>query len=222
MRASKVICLIMIISALAFLFTGCENAAADKADEDKTQATTGSVVKKIVKATEPENAVTVEQAVEVFARALGFRVMDTEPGYQGAMATAAQKGLISEDDIFVNAPEAKITREEMAQLMIKAIELVEGEISEEQSMEFSLLVGDAHKVSSKYEIYVWKAYKYGLFTGEADGKFNPQNFISQEQLRALTGRMIDPTRRIMPSVSQMQEARNRARAVRGIYFNEDF
>ena len=107
--------------------------------------------------------------------------------YAGAVATAAKAGVIQGRGADTFAPDDKISREEMAALIVRAYELKLGKIE----------APDEHRYNDNAEISGWaleavnKAFAAGFMTGTGNGDFAPDQAVSRAEAAAGLARLLD-------------------------------
>lgn len=131
---------------------------------------------------------TVDRAAftALLVRALGLKsTTDAQPfidvpstaWYAREVAAAYEAGIISgrSDDQF--APQAYITREEMAALLVRAYAYVRGEVSSASSSEYA----DQDEIAPWAEPYVNQATEVGLMIGTGHHKFAPKALATRAE-----------------------------------------
>lgn len=128
------------------------------------------------------------QFVTMLANALGltsdngvtpFTDVDAQDWYAGSIAAAYKAGLVTGVSETSFAPNATITREQMAILMVRAYELASGKKASEQASLASLK--DGEKVSVWAADGVAKAIELGLMKGQSAALFAPQDQASRAE-----------------------------------------
>ncbi|MGO4344498.1 S-layer homology domain-containing protein [Paenibacillus sp. MCAF9] len=129
----------------------------------------------------PSKTTTRAQFVTMLVRSLGIQAAGTPSAfadvaqgawYSEAVSTAVQAGIVKGIDDSHFAPNASITREQMAVLLVRAYEYKSG-ISLQASDKLSLYA-DANKVSSWAIADLNKAIAAGLMTGRDEDSFAPE------------------------------------------------
>lgn len=129
----------------------------------------------------PSKTTTRAQFVTMLVRSLGIQATGTPSAfadvaqgawYSEAVSTAVQAGIVKGIDDTHFAPNASITREQMAVLLVRAYEYKSG-ISLQASDKLSLYA-DANKVSSWAIVDINKAIAAGLMTGRDEDSFEPE------------------------------------------------
>ncbi|WP_310502404.1 S-layer homology domain-containing protein [Paenibacillus qinlingensis] len=149
----------------------------------------------------PKGTLTRAQFIVIMVKSLNLPIdnkavssfTDVE-GWAVPYIEAAKKyGIIDGISDSMFAPNATLTREQSAVVMVKALQK-QGEI--ENSAE--LTIPDAASVSDWAKKYVALAFKYKLVTGNEDGSFNPQGTATREQAAQMGSNFIE-------SVEQVKE-----------------
>jgi|GEM_PF-738369 len=141
---------------------------------------------------EPGRAVTRAEFASLLVKALGLEVKEGtknpfkdvkgDAWYAGAVTAAAGNGLVKgyEDGTF--RPEKTITREEVAVMLVRAMNLPEGE----EKLSFK----DNDKVSAWARKSVGAAAAHGLVKGFEDGTFRPEEAASRAECAVMVYRML--------------------------------
>jgi pullulanase len=135
----------------------------------------------------PERNVTRAEFAILLVRALGIKaegqtkfkdVMATE-AYSAYIATANRLGIVNGRSETIFAPNATITREEMAVMIIKALEVKAGKAISANN--YSSAFADANSVSNWAAPFVNAASELGLVKGRANGKFAPKGVMTRAE-----------------------------------------
>ncbi len=89
----------------------------------------------------------------------------------------------------------EITREEMSMIIIRAVEMFEGEQIFTDLTEVLQVVKDSNDFYFKYEEAIMKTYKLGIITGYSDYTFKPQGVLTRAEASTVLLRLIDPEQR---------------------------
>lgn len=127
----------------------------------------------------PKREVTRAEFVTMLVRALGLKAeglssfadVDSSKWYSGDVAAAFAVGIVKGDSTGKFAPESRITRQEMATLLVRAYELRSGSKAPAGSLP---AFADAGKIDSWAKEAVTAAGSLGFITGTPDGFFMPQ------------------------------------------------
>lgn len=135
-----------------------------------------------------------------------FQDLDTFWG-RNEINNLAKDGILSGMESGVFAPDAPLTRAQMAQMLSSALapeeETAEGEETENPAKielpekSFQMPFTDCQK-NAWYQNAVYDAYSSGYMRGESDGKFYPERNITKEELAAIAVRA---ARALQPEVS---------------------
>ncbi|WP_020619224.1 S-layer homology domain-containing protein [Paenibacillus daejeonensis] len=146
-----------------------------------------------VSATEyaPSRSVTRAEFAAMLVRALGlsasnaasFTDVDTGKWYAEAIAAASEAGIITGRTTQTFAPEATITREEMAVMVVRAYAYMLGEGT---LMQTTVSFADAGDISEWAAQAVERARHLGLVQGKGDNRFDPKG----SQLRSESAQVI--------------------------------
>ncbi|WP_127498216.1 S-layer homology domain-containing protein [Paenibacillus glycanilyticus] len=138
--------------------------------------------------TRGEFAVILAKVLELpAADNLPFTDVNAEAFYADAVAAAAQAGLIHGRDADTFAPNDKISREEMAALIVRAFELKMGTVG----------VTDRHQYNDINAISGWtleavdKAFASGLMNGTESGNFAPDKEVTRAEAAVGLARLLD-------------------------------
>jgi fibronectin type 3 domain-containing protein len=143
------------------------------------------------------------QFVTMLANALGlasdngvtpFTDVDAQDWYAGSIAAAYKAGLVTGVSETSFAPNATITREQMAILMVRAYELASGKKASEQANLASLK--DGEKVSVWAADGVAKAIELGLMKGQSAALFAPQDQASRAETAQAIYNLLSKLQRI--------------------------
>ena len=107
--------------------------------------------------------------------------------YAGYLAAAYDNGIIEGDDNGNANPRQKLTREEMAKIMVSLYEQLSGSETAGGSADFA----DTGDISSWAVPYVAAAQELGLINGMEDGTFMPKQYALREQAIVVLYRMLE-------------------------------
>jgi len=141
---------------------------------------------------EPERAVTRAELTRIMVKALDLPAVDggatfkdvpDNRWYSGCVAEAVRAGLVKgyEDGTF--GPDRIITREELAAILARALELEEPSGAE-------ITFTDAGEVSAWAKDSVAAAASAGLIKGYPDGAFKPQGAVTRAEIAAMVYRAL--------------------------------
>lgn len=99
---------------------------------------------------------------------------------------AAQNGIIPSEGSF--KPTDMITREEMAVMLAKALEMKKGKLSVDEAQALKVF-GDAKNISSESQSYIAKVAEMGMIKG-VDGNFLPTGKASRAEAAAVIFRLL--------------------------------
>jgi hypothetical protein len=148
---------------------------------------------------DPKGSLTRAQFIVIMVKSLKLPIdnnavssfTDVE-GWAVPYIEAAKKyGIIDGISDTTFAPNATLTREQSAVIMVKALQK-QGKI--EDSAE--LTIPDADSVSDWAKKYVALAFKYKLVTGNEDGSFNPQGTATREQAAQMGSNFIQSAEQV--------------------------
>lgn len=111
--------------------------------------------------------------------------------YDGYVSYAEQHGIVTEDYENYSAP---ATRAQTAVLLSRAINSSGADFEEINSIAF----GDIPDVSAEawYAGAVYRLYRWGIMTGGADGKVNPNGTVKRSEISAFVFRIASPDMRV--------------------------
>lgn len=136
----------------------------------------------------PQAQVTRAEFSAMIARTLGLEVtgnlqpafadVDANAWYGGVVAAVSKAGIVQGRDAQTFAPNAAITREEMAVMIVRAYEVMKGKkASAEPSSSFS----DGEQIQAWAQSSVSAAQALGLVSGRESNAFAPQDFMSRAE-----------------------------------------
>lgn len=116
------------------------------------------------------------------------------PWYKNAYDLAVGKGIISSSEFSLNDMAAPMTRQEMAMVLVRAMEIM-GNLSTELLMP-EHRIPDAAAIGSKYKVYVQKCYANGCIGGtDSKGTFSPQGVLTRAQASVVLYHLVVPESR---------------------------
>jgi dextranase len=126
---------------------------------------------------DPDGQTTRAEFAALLVRALGlkaaqpapFQDVDQSAWYAGAVSAAYEAGLVSGKSETSFAPQARITREEMAAMIVRAMEYKTGQAIGGSGLDYK----DAGHISEWAGEYVSKAASTGLMQGTGEQQFEP-------------------------------------------------
>ncbi|PKM53054.1 MAG: hypothetical protein CVV00_14245, partial [Firmicutes bacterium HGW-Firmicutes-5] len=132
----------------------------------------------------------VDQFIKCLVVAAGHDILQEKEGYwaKNHIDKAIELGYVKSGD-FVDY-KRKVTREEMATLVSRALEDIETtSYSKTKEIEGTLL--DSFMVEGKHKVNVLKVYELGIITGYPDGTFKPEVTLTRAEGIAVIRRIID-------------------------------
>ncbi|AYO31419.1 hypothetical protein D2962_13155 [Biomaibacter acetigenes] len=148
----------------------------------------------------PERSITRAEFTALIARALNIKEqgaqsnfidVSDEAWYKDAVMGAARAGIISGVDASHFAPEKKITRQEMAVIIVKAYSYVTGKKLSDIYTTSEVKFRDEGAVNSWARSYVRLADALGLMNGNPDGTFAPGDSATRAQAAVIIKRMLE-------------------------------
>jgi hypothetical protein len=138
---------------------------------------------------EPKAAVTRAEFVSSLVRALGlapaagasFRDVPAEAWYAQEIEAAAQAGLVAGAAPGQFAPEAELTREQAAMLLVRALKIQTAR---------SQPISDLAQVAAGAVSAVSAVVEQGWMTTQADGRFQPKMTMTREQAAVIAVRVL--------------------------------
>lgn len=136
---------------------------------------------------DPKRIVSRAEFTALLVRALGlqadgqvlFTDVKSDAWYLSYVATAAKLGIVSGRSNDTFAPNATITREEMAVMVIRVLEVQSGKKIE--PIAGSIGFADASSVSKWAEGYVKTAVELGLLQGRGNNQFAPKGWMTRAE-----------------------------------------
>jgi hypothetical protein len=138
----------------------------------------------------PGNPLQVDQFIKCLVVATGHDILQEKEGYwaKNHIDKAIELGYVKFGDF--DDYRRKVTREEMATLVSRALEDLETtSYSKTKEIEGALL--DSFMVESKHKENVLKVYELGIITGYPDGTFKPEVTLTRAEGIAVIRRIID-------------------------------
>ena len=151
----------------------------------------------------PNEPLTADMFIKLVITAMGEEV---EPGgdywASAYIRKALEKGLIRPTDGFPalaeNSPEGyepykkPVTRENMAMITGRAMDLKNDETQYRDPLVFSGFILDYNRISNNAKSNVIKCYDLGILAGYPDGEFKPRNSLTRAEAVSVIRRLIDP------------------------------
>lgn len=149
----------------------------------------------------PDEPLTADMFIKLIVTAMGDEVELTGDYWASAyIVKALEKGYIHPSDGFLagadnvgayDAYRKPITRESMALLAGRALELMPEEKTYRDSLSISSLIVDYKDISSDAKSNVIKCYDLGVLSGYPDGEFKPRNQLTRAEAVSVIRRLID-------------------------------
>ncbi|WP_028549541.1 S-layer homology domain-containing protein [Paenibacillus sp. UNC451MF] len=145
---------------------------------------------------DPDSSITRAEMAALVVRALGLNeskeaspFADTNGGwYETAVATAYKAGLIAGYDDGTFRPMQSITREELAGLLVKAMNFTKASTTGERFIQQTFT--DEAAISSWALSDVRTAMQLGIVEGNEQGEFKPGSYTSRAEATTMLGRML--------------------------------
>ncbi len=167
----------------------------------------------------PDKPINVDAYIKLAVTALGYTDIQNAEGYWASnyINKALELTIIQEGQF--DTYKRIITREEMASIMIKALDQIqEIESIEEKATFISRTIKDSASIAMKYQEDVFRCYYYGLITGKPNG-FDPKGNATRAEASTVILRLLDETYRkpiyIPPTVGHDDIIKDE----KGIYFD---
>ncbi len=146
---------------------------------------------------EPERVITRAEFFKLIVKALSIRIeqnigdyqdLSNKDWYSDILYTCIKRGLVAPETISGKKvrPNEPITREEMADAVIRAFTYSQKVISEE----YPVSVSDTEEVSEWAKDSVLRILKSGIMLGDDTGKFNPEGATKRAEATAVITRML--------------------------------
>jgi hypothetical protein len=138
----------------------------------------------------PGNPLQVDQFIKCLVVAAGHDILQEKEGYwaKNHIDKAIELGYVKFGDF--DDYRRKVTREEMATLVSRAIEDLET-TSYTKTKEIEGALMDSFMVEGKHKENVLKVYELGIITGYPDGTFKPEVTLTRAEGIAVIRRIID-------------------------------
>ncbi|OKP73737.1 pullulanase [Paenibacillus sp. P3E] len=145
----------------------------------------------------PETSVTRAEFTALLVRALGLRAdgqaaftdVKADAWYASYVSAAVRQGIVTGRSKDLFAPGAAISREEMAVMIIRALEVKQGKKME--AVNGSPAFADASSINSWAAAYVHAAAEQGLLQGRADNRFAPKASMTRAEAAQVVYRLLD-------------------------------
>ncbi|PRX67911.1 endoglucanase [Cohnella sp. SGD-V74] len=149
----------------------------------------------------PNDKVTRAEFAAMLANALGLKAEggaafeDVDPGedYADAVAAASQAGIVQGRDGDRFVPNAPVTREEMAVMIVRAYEAKSGKKAPDASTG-STGFADERSISGWASDAVAAARVLGLVQGKGSGRFEPQHLTTRAESAQVVWRLLEATK----------------------------
>lgn len=165
----------------------------------------------------PEDTMTADQFIKTMVVALGHKLTNgTEYWAQPYIDKALELNIIEEGDF--SSYKSQITRAEMAKMVVKVVESLEGSKTYEYNTTTNDLlltqIADRHLISDEMmEAFISKSYELGIITGYDTGAFKPDASLKRSEACTVIRRVIDATQRkpfvpkeVAPEVAALTKA----------------
>ncbi len=151
---------------------------------------------------EPGSNITRAEFSALLVRALGleegvlskgqFKDVDSAAWYAGSIAAAVAENIIKGYDGSIFKPDNKITREEMAVMIVRAARVAgkEDTLSDSEQKELLARFKDQQKISSWAASDAALTVKAGIVSGMPDGGFSPGSNADRAQSAAILKRFL--------------------------------
>jgi hypothetical protein len=116
-----------------------------------------------------------------------FTDVSADKWYAEEVAAAAEAGIVSGRSDHTFAPDAQISREEMAVMIVRAYEYQTGNKTAAAAAEFS----DSTEVSTWAQSYVNAAYELGFIKGRGDNAFVPKGVATRAESAQVVSILVD-------------------------------
>lgn len=152
----------------------------------------------------PSGVLTKAEFVTVVVRYLYLNeavAKEGEEWWEPALRVAKEHGIIVNGDAISSDFMGQMTREEMAYVLVNAVESKEGKTDK---IVLASQIPDMNKVDLTYSYYVRKAYTLGLITGKDGGVFDPSGLLTRAEGATVAYRMTTPSARkaVEPKVEE--------------------
>lgn len=146
----------------------------------------------------PGKKITAEQFVKLTIVALGKEVEPNPSNWSKPYIDMAKAlNLIDATESFHGLSwNADITREQMADIIVKAVELTETINVTATDSQFQLSINDHAIIDAKLLPAIKKSYSAGLITGYPDGNFNPKGYLTRAEAMTIFVRQLEPEKRV--------------------------
>ncbi|MFD0872194.1 S-layer homology domain-containing protein [Paenibacillus residui] len=135
---------------------------------------------------EPGREVTRAEFTKLLVRTLdlkaagssGFPDVAADEWYAASIAAAREAGIVTGDEAGLFHPQASITREEMAVMLLRTYTVMTGE---QPGMEVPAVFNDSGTISEWAQAYVHTAARLGLLSGYEDNTFKPKGAVIRSE-----------------------------------------
>jgi len=118
------------------------------------------------------------------------------------MTKAYELGIVTQSEMPLASWDQPITREEMAMVLVRAMESILKEAPVSNTTPYIDNIKDYNKYSAKSQNYIAEAYAKGLIAGYPDGNFGGKDTMIRAQACTVVLRLIDPSMRVQPKVNK--------------------
>lgn len=155
----------------------------------------------------PDASIRVDEFVKILLSALGESVEPSTSGYwaEEIIAAAVEHGIIHEGEF--STCTRKITRGEMARMILRAAELGGNPkwhlVVPDNYLDYALLLTDLDQLSHDEQDLALRIFTAGIITGTADNSFNYHAPASRAEAGVIMMRFLEPERRIIPDLPEV-------------------
>ena len=152
----------------------------------------------------PGNNMTKAEFLAVVCRILELDTTPPDGGewYSGVYNSALEKGLVNEVEFRYSELGKDISRQEMAMVSIRAMEILGENVYSKYSSNVKAAIPDFNQVNGYFSDYVVRAYEKGIITGGTNGEFMPTDSTQRCQAAAVLNRIMDTSARVEKDFSQ--------------------
>ncbi|QUH21994.1 S-layer homology domain-containing protein [Alkaliphilus sp. B6464] len=153
----------------------------------------------------PNSTITVGEFVKVVVSSKTQEVRAASKGelwYMGYIEKAQELGLVLQGEFTAADYDRNITRGEISRMTVRAMEMQEKGLSDEELEPYKNQISDFNSIPSTLKSFALKAYTSGIISGYPDKTFKTQNTATRAEASAMIHRYLDKNFRIIPKLEQ--------------------
>lgn len=142
----------------------------------------------------PDNPVSAAEFAKIYSAWKGSFYQITS-GYWATpyIRLLLDSGMFENDDY--RDYEEKMTREKVAKAIINSLK---GEYFPSNLQKYYEIIPDSDRIDEAYKDYAVKAYISGIMSGDEDGSFKPDSYVTRAEILSIIDRAIHTDKRVIP------------------------